>query len=165
MPNQAIGEARARGGSDWQVRPLTAADFERVVAIDRAIVGRSRRGFYEKRLAATRQTPAAFIALGAHRDGRLEGFVLAAILDGEFGGRAPVAVLDAIGVDPAAQGRGAGHALTKALDAAMRQRGVRELQSETAWANDALLRFFAAAGFKLAPRLILERPVSGFDVF
>jgi hypothetical protein len=31
------------------------------------------------------------------------------------------------------------------------------LQSQAGWTNHALLRFFEASGFGLAPRLVLER--------
>ena len=41
----------------------------------------------------------------------------------------------------------------------MRQKGVQSLQSQADWTNHALLRFFDASGFGLAPRLMLERSV------
>ena len=41
----------------------------------------------------------------------------------------------------------------------LRDNGVRSLQSQAEWANHALLRFFDASGFRLAPRLVLERSV------
>ena len=37
---------------DTDLRPLGPEDLDRVVEIDRRLVGRSRRGFFEKRLAA-----------------------------------------------------------------------------------------------------------------
>ena len=37
------------------LRMLTADDLERVIEIDRTITGRSRRGFFEKRLEAAEQ--------------------------------------------------------------------------------------------------------------
>lgn len=140
------------------VRPLVAADLEQVVAIDRTATGRSRRGFYDKRLAAMRRHPAAFVAFGHDGGDGLDGFVLAQILDGEFGGRHPVAVLDAFGVAPAARHRGIGHALFAALETALRRRGARELRTQASWHDRELLRLFEAVGFALAPRLVLERP-------
>jgi hypothetical protein len=35
---------------------------------------------------------------------------------------------------------------------------VRSLQSQVDWRDQELMRFFAAAGFSLAPRVALERP-------
>ena len=68
-----------------------------------------------------------------------------------------MAVLDAIGVDPEAQGAGVGQALIAALDAIMAKKGVRELQSQVDWSNRALTDFFAKAGFEAAPRIVLDR--------
>lgn len=143
------------------VRPLVAADLDRVVAIDREASARSRRGFYEKRLAAMRRHPAAFVALGYDAGGGLDGFVLAQILDGEFGGRHPVAVLDALGVASAARHRGIGHALFAALETALRRRGARELRTQASWQDRELLRLFEVVGFALAPRLVLEQETLG----
>jgi UDP-glucose 4-epimerase len=41
----------------------------------------------------------------------------------------------------------------------MREKGVQALHSQADWTNHALLRFFDASGFRLAPRLVLERSV------
>jgi GNAT superfamily N-acetyltransferase len=141
-----------------RVRELHPHDLEPVVAIDRAVAGRSRRGFYEKRLAAVRREPHAFVALGAEEDGALVGFAFAQILDGEFGGQHPVAMLDALAVAPTAQRRGVGQALLAELEPILRGRGVRELRSQAGWAERGLLRFLADSGFALAQRLVLERP-------
>ncbi len=140
-------------------RPLAPADLERVVAIDGAAAGRSRRGFYARRFAALAQDPASEVALAAERDGQVVGFALAHRLDGEFGGAAPVGVLDAIAVDAAARASGVASALLEALEAVLRQRGVRELRTQVDWTERGLVSFFASAGFRLSPRLVLEREV------
>jgi GNAT superfamily N-acetyltransferase len=140
-------------------RPLAPADLERVVAIDGAAAGRSRRGFYAKRFAALAEDPASEVALAADRDGQLVGFAFAHRLDGEFGGAAPVGVLDAIAVDAAARSSGVARALLEGLEAALRQRGVRELRTQADWTEHGLMSFFASAGFRLSPRLVLEREV------
>ena len=57
------------------------------------------------------------------------------------------------------QERGIGHALMQGLMAAMRDGGVRVVQSQADWTNHNLLRFFAGAGFELAPRLSLQREI------
>jgi GNAT superfamily N-acetyltransferase len=97
------------------------------------------------------------VALAAERDGALVGFALAHVLDGEFGGTARVGVLDAIGVEHAARGAGVATQLIEALEGSLRDRGARELRTQADWADHGLEAFFAAAGFRLAPRLVLER--------
>jgi len=141
-------------------RPLAANDVERVIAIDRAHSGRSRRRFFEKRFAAVKAQPDDFLHLGVVQDGSLCGFAIARIHRGEFGHEQAVAVLDAIGVETESRERGIGHLLMRELAEVMRSRGVDTLQSQADWTNHELLRFFDAAGFKLAPRLALQRPVA-----
>jgi len=148
--------------SQLDIRPLRAADFERVVEIDKAVTDRVRRGFYEKRFAATAENPQDFLGLAAARDGAVVGFVLAHLLRGEFGVTAPVGVLDAIAVDPAAGG-GIGQRLLAGLEQALADRGVQELRTEADWTEHSLVTFFSAAGFRLAPRLVLHRSTAPGD--
>jgi ribosomal protein S18 acetylase RimI-like enzyme len=142
------------------VRPLGADDVERVIAIDCAHSGRSRRRFFEKRFTAAAAQPDDYVHIGAIRDGSLRGFAVARILHGEFGHESAVAVLDAIGVETESRERGIGHALMEELGTILRHKGVRSLQSQADWTNHDLLRFLHAAGFELAPRLVLQRLVN-----
>ena len=139
-------------------RPLRADDIERVIAIDRAYSGHSRRRFFEKRFAAVE--PEDFVHVGVVQDGVLRGYAIARVLRGEFGHKQTVAVLDAIGVDAGSRERGVGQALMAELNGMMSRRNIQALQSQAEWTNQDLMRFFAAAGFQLAPRLTLQRPVA-----
>ena len=150
----------ASPAKDRKTRPLGVADIERVIAIDSAHSGHARRRFFEKRFAAAKARPGDYIQVGAIWGGSLRGFAIARILRGEFGHQHPVAVLDAIGVEPQSQEIGIGEALMTELRDAMRSNGVRALHSQADWKRDDLLHFFAASGFELAPRLALERSVS-----
>ncbi|MBF0267383.1 MAG: GNAT family N-acetyltransferase [Alphaproteobacteria bacterium] len=143
-----------------KVRPLTAGDLDAIVALDQKITGHSRRGFYEKRMKAMASDASSFIALGAEIGGQMKGFLMGYILDGEFGGNAPVAVMDALGVDPRSRGAGLAKTLVASLDAVLKSKGVMELQTQAAIAEQDLISFFIASGFQLAPRLTLERSVS-----
>lgn len=154
--NHQSGETPGKG----DLRPLTVEDLERVVAIDKMLVGRSRRGFFETRLKGALRDPHRFLFIGVCDAGGLVGFVLARVLEGEFGGDAAVAVLDAIGLDPDKRGEGFGRQLMAGLENVMRQKNVRELQSQLDWDNHALMGFLDAAGFRLAPRVVLSRPVA-----
>lgn len=138
-------------------RPVTAADLGAITELDRKVTGESRRGFYEKRLAAQAREPRAFTSLAIQSEGHLAGFVFAQILDGEFGGKEPIAVLDAICVDPDARGGHLGRQLMAALERQLAGYGVRELQTQADWTEHEMVRFFGACGFDLAPRLVLER--------
>jgi L-amino acid N-acyltransferase YncA len=141
-------------------RSLGACDLEQVIAIDRAHSGHFRRRFFEKRFAAAMAQPNDFIHVGIVEGRSLRGFAIARVLRGEFGHEQAVAVLDAIGVAAESRERGIGQALLRGLSAVMHWRGVHALQSQADWTNQELMHFFAAAGFKLAPRLALQRAVA-----
>ncbi len=158
-----MSTASVSQGTTGTIRRLTPDDLDRVIEIDRTIAGAPRRGFFEKRLASAIRHPDTFVQLGWIENGVLEGFVFAHVLDGEFGGEHPVAILDALGTSSSVRGHGGAHALLAALEAAARKRGARELRSQTLWSNQPLTRFFAAAGFELAPNLVLDRACARAD--
>ncbi|MBM3567838.1 MAG: GNAT family N-acetyltransferase [Alphaproteobacteria bacterium] len=143
------------------LRPLAPADLDAVVALDAARAGRSRRGYFQKRLAAALRDPAGHVQFGAESGGKLVGHVLARLREEEFGRHAPVLAIEAIAVAPEQAGRGLGHRLIAALEDTMWRRGVDELQTDAAWTDHALLRFFDSCGFRLAPRQVIARAVAG----
>ncbi len=141
-----------------QLRPLDGQDLDAVVALDRALAGHSRRGFFARRLEHAARDPGGFVAVAAERDAGLAGFALARITEGEFGATSRGAVLDAIGVDPAlARQRGVGRGLIDGLVAELHGRGIGELATQVDWTEHRLLGFFARSGFDLAPRIVLAR--------
>lgn len=148
---------QSAGNDTVAIKPLAAADFEAVVALDQMLSHASRRGFFEKRWQAMARNPQAFVALGAYRGTAISGFVLGHVLQGEFGGNAPAVVLDAVGVALAEQAQGVGHALIDHVIDAVRALGGGELRTQVAWDQSGLVSFFARCGFALAPRLVLER--------
>lgn len=139
------------------VSPLCADDLSAVVSIDTSLGVVSRRGFFEKRLAAALERPKDFVYVGLRDDGRLIGFAMARLIEGEFGAERTRAQLDAIGIDPGHQGRSLGHALLNAVEDVLRHKGVSELTSQVEWRDHQLLGFFASSGFGLAPRTVLTR--------
>jgi GNAT superfamily N-acetyltransferase len=145
------------------VRDLTPADVDRITQIDRAITGRSRRGFFENRLQASARDPQNFVCLGLVEKGDLEGFFLAQVLDGEFGGSEPVAVLDAVATTETVRGHGGGQSLLTELLSRAKKLGAAEVRTQVLWSDQRLTHFFAAAGFTLGHRLVLERSVGGDD--
>lgn len=142
-----------------QIRPLTGADFEAVVALDARITGQPRRGYFEKRLAAALRHPKRHLQLAVTGAAGLQGFLLARRADGEYGGRDPAVVLETIGVDPAAQRAGRGRRMLAGLAELAASRGARVLCTQADWRDHSLLHLFDRAGFRLAPRQVLDRAV------
>jgi ribosomal protein S18 acetylase RimI-like enzyme len=139
--------------------PITDADLNRVIAIDEVHSGYRRRHFFEKRFAAAKRYPDEYLCIGVEVDQSLCGFAIGRVLRGEFGQKDEVVVLDAIGVDPECREQHLGQSLIDELLRMSRRRGVKTLQLQVHWSNHDLLRFFNVSGFKLAPRLALERPI------
>ena len=141
-------------------RPITIADLEQVIAIDKVNTGHSRRHFFEKRFAAAKARPSDFVQVGVVADNALRGFAIARIMHGEFGIKDAIAVVDALGVESEKREHGLGQSLMEGLVEMARQRGASTVQSQVSWKNEDLLRFFKASHFELAPRLALERPMT-----
>ena len=141
-------------------RPITIADLEQVIAIDKVNTGHSRRHFFEKRFAAAKARPSDFVHVGVVADDVLRGFAIARIMHGEFGIKDAIAVVDALGVESEKREHGFGQSLMEGLVAMARQCGATSVQSQVSWKNEDLLRFFKASHFELSPRLALERPMT-----
>lgn len=142
------------------VRSLSPKDLARVVDIDAQYSLRSRRGFFEKRLAAARRRPHKNIHVGYQSGNKLAGFLLAHLLDEEFGQRKPTAILDAIAIDHDVLDRGIGRLLLASAEHLLRDRGVSIIETQADWRSTLFVRFLAAAGFVLAPQAILEHDLS-----
>ncbi len=137
------------------VRALARADLDAVVAIDTEIEGDSRSAYVQRRLAAAVRDPAlhAQFAVGQGKD--LVGYILARVLQGEFGRDQPALRLEMVGVRPGERGRGAGKLLFDALTRWAGQHGIAELRTAARWNDTSMVHWLDAMGFVLAPGLIL----------
>jgi len=154
-----VGSVHTCGPVVVQVRPLVAADFDTVVALDGRAVGEPRRGYFERRLAAALERPKRHLQLAAATPEGLVGYALARIAGGEFGRPEPHVVLESVGVDPGAQHAGVGRHMLAELESLARARQLRSIVTQVDWRTHAMIRFVDGAGFSLAPRQVLERSV------
>lgn len=146
-------ESQAKG----TIRPLTSDDLEPVIAIDKANSGSSRRGFFEKRLAAALASPGDYVYVGLDDDGKLIGYAMARLIEGEFGSTRKLAYLDAIAVEAGHQHLGAGHRLLDAVKDVLKRKEVAAFECQVDWSDRALLGFLGDTGFDLAPALVVAR--------
>lgn len=142
------------------VKPLSPDDLDAVVRIDKAASGHSRRGYFEKRLMAVINFPRDYVFVGAYDGDSLVGFAFAKLVSGEFGKPGACASLDAIGIDPDRGMQGLGQKILDEVEAVLRHKGVSELSSQINWEQWPVLSFFAHAGFRMAPGIVLTRPTS-----
>ncbi|MBZ0129444.1 MAG: GNAT family N-acetyltransferase [Rhodobacteraceae bacterium] len=154
-------EAKAKG----TIRPLTSDDLEPVIAIDKANAGTSRRGFFEKRLAAALASPGDYVYVGLEDGGKLVGYAMARLIEGEFGSNRKLAHLDAIAVEAGYQHHGAGHRLLDAVKAVLKRKEIEAFECQVDWADRALLGFLGDTGFALAPALVLARSTEELSTY
>ncbi len=151
----------ATAEAEVTIRPLAPADIDAVVAIDAASEGHTRREYIERRLAAARREPDLHAQFAAD-DGRgLAGFILARVLIGEFGLSQPALRLELVGVRADRRSAGVGHRLFDALESWARRHGMVETRTAASWRDTAMLSWFDALGFELAPDQIVEGAVDG----
>ena len=143
------------------LRALAREDLMEVVAIDAAIEGRPRRRYIERRLAAALREPAQHVQLAAVDADGLAGYMLARVLEGEFGRSERALRIELLGVRPEARHRGIAHRLFDALLGWAARHGVTELRTAAAWNDHRMLGWFDAMGFALAPVQVLELSVEG----
>lgn len=143
------------------VRALTRDDLAAVVAIDAAIEGRSRGAYVERRLAAALKAPKLHAQFAVNDGEGVAGYILARLIEGEFGRSEPGLRLEMIGVRPDARGHGMGARLFEALAAWGRRRGVGMVRTVAAWNDHRMLRWIDAMGFALAPERIVDCAVDG----
>lgn len=139
-----------------KIRRLAAADLDAVVALDASLLGRTRRAYFERRLAAALRQPELHLQFAAEDGGALRGHALARVLEGEFGRSKPGLRLEVISVAAGAQSHGIGRALHKGLEDAARKRGITDFRTAAAWRDHAMLRYLDGVGYALAPNQVME---------
>ena len=143
---------------------LASRQLDAVTGIDAALIRRSRRAYFERRLAAAQRDPGRHLQVAIEADGALAGFMLGRVLEGEFGRSEPQLRLEAFGVRPSAQHRGLGHELGAAFEAEAAKRGVAEIRTTALWRHHELLRFLDRAGYRLAENTIVDCAVADAEL-
>ncbi len=142
-----------------KIRRLLRADLDDVVAIDAVNTGQARRGYFEKRLALALAEPQMHVQFAIELGGALGGYVLARILEGEFGRSVRSLRLEVIAVKAATQHHRAGHMLHAALEDEAVRRGIHEIRTGATWRDHGMLRFLDAVGYELAANHVIDCPI------
>lgn len=142
---------------DLKFRSLRQDDLDRVSEIEKRITGTSRHGYIEKYLAIAASSPENFITCAALSGEKLIGYGFARIMAGDFGIEDTVAVLDVIGVNTDAQGKGVGKKIILEIEKMMKKKKIGTLRTQTVWTDQRMTRLFSSVGFELAPSKIIER--------
>ena len=139
-----------------KVRRLARTDLDAVVKLDAALAGRTRRAYFERRLALALRHPELHLQFAVERDGTHCGHALARVLEGEFGAAGTGLRLEVVSVAQDAQGQGAGRALHEALEREAAKRSIGEVRTTAAWRDTGTLQFLDRLGYALAPNYVLD---------
>ncbi|HMA32805.1 MAG TPA: GNAT family N-acetyltransferase [Casimicrobiaceae bacterium] len=143
------------------LRRLARGDLEAVVDIDAVSEGRRRHPYFARRLDAAIREPARHVQLAAVEDGEVVGYILARVLEGEFGRDEPALAIEAIGARHDSMGIGIGTRLLAALGEDARRLGIAQFQTQAAWNNHPMLRWLDKNDFAIAASHIVDCPVAG----
>jgi GNAT superfamily N-acetyltransferase len=143
------------------IRPLARENLEAVVAIDAAIEGRPRRDYFERRLKAALHEPKLHAQFAVTDGAGLAGYILARVLEGEFGRTEPGLRLEVVGVRDDARGHGVGKQMFDALAQWARRHDIRDLHTQATWKDHRMVRWLDAMGFILAPSHVVDCAVHG----
>jgi len=142
--------------SGFTLRRLARNDLDSVVQIDASITGRSRRIYFERRLAAALHEPSLHVQYGLEQNGSLTGYILGRRLEGEFGSPDPALRLEVVGVKADRQGCGQGSKLLGMLETEAKRLDIGELRTLAAWRDHGMLRFLDRAGFQLGRNHVID---------
>ena len=124
------------------IRALARGDLDAVVAIDAAIERRSRRTYFERRLVAALREPTLNAQFAAIDGKGLAGYILARVLEGEFGRSGSGLRLEVVGVRKDCQGMGVGTNLFETLVGWARRHAINGVYTQAAWTDHSMLYDF-----------------------
>lgn len=140
--------------SDLKLRALTLKDVDQILEIDAAVTKQPAKSGDNDLWRLIAETTTCF---GVEQNGKLQGFVLADIRPWEFGRRAHVGWIIALGVRPDAQKKGIGKLLGDRVMDQFHRLGVTRVQTIVDSDTRELAPFFKAMGFTESSARVLVR--------
>jgi ribosomal protein S18 acetylase RimI-like enzyme len=144
------------GAGSLAIRAVRRSDLADVIAIDTAVTGIEKRGYWQsvlRRYGVAGDAQRQFLVAEAR--GRVVGFVIGEVRDWEFGSP-PCGWVFAIDVRPDARQEGVGARLLAAICAGFRRAGVTKVRTMLARDNTLILSFFRSQGMMAGPFIPLE---------
>ncbi len=135
------------------IRPLTIGDLDAIVEIDRKVLGKVRRDYWEKKI----QLPNPRYPLSglvAELNGEVIGFIVGEVSGWEFGIPETVGWISTIGVNPDYQHKGVARKLSQEFIKNLKAIGVSVVYTLVNWSDWDLLKFFRAMGFSRGGEMI-----------
>jgi ribosomal protein S18 acetylase RimI-like enzyme len=129
-----------------KLRILTLKDLQAVAEIDRSLLGKMRKEYWEGRLE--RSDISGVPSLAAEANGRVIGFILGTASGWEYGIPENVAWIDTLGVVKEYQKKGVARMLFKEMISMFKKIGIDTVYIFVDRRDWDLLKFFDRMGFK-----------------
>jgi len=126
------------------IRPMTVADLDAVVEIDRKVLGKARPDYWKKIHPNPRYPHSCLVA---ELKGVVIGVIVGDVSGWEFGIPDTIGWISTIGVDPAYQNRGVARRLSQEFIMNLKSIGVGIVYTLVNWNDWDLLKFFRTMGF------------------
>jgi len=144
------------GVKEIRIRVMKPKDLASIVGIDKKVLGKERREYWETKLEKTkRDSPLA--PLVAEADGKVVGFIIGDASWWEYGVPDNCGWVDTIGVDPDYQRMGVAKSLMEELVTNMKMLDIDTVYTLVNWRDGKLLSFFDRMGFDKGDMLNLRR--------
>jgi len=142
-----------------RIRALDELDIGAIVKIDERITGIYRPEVWERRVGYyLRRDPDS--SQVAELDGRVVGFMLGDVREGEFGIEEPSGWIERFGIDPDYRGRDLGRQLYGAITRHFEERGATMVRTLVDERDGSVAGFLTALGLAPSPFKALERRLS-----
>ena len=143
-----------------RIRALDELDIGAIVKIDERITGIYRPEVWERRVGYyLRRDPES--SQIAELDGRVVGFMLGDVREGEFGIEEPSGWIERFGIDPDYRGRDLGRQLYSAIRRHFEERGATMVRTLVDERDGSVAGFLAALGLVPSPLKALEMRLPG----
>ena len=139
------------------IRVMREEDLDSVIEIDALYLGTKRPDYYRMGFEPIKKGEGINLSLVAEWEGKVIGFIVGAIIHGEFGIPERRANIESIGIHPDYTRRGAAVKLMEQFLANAKAFNAEMIQTLVSWDNLDTLAFFKKVGFKPASRVPLER--------
>ncbi len=138
------------------IRPLKKEDLNAVVDIDFAITGRVRKAYYERKFEEIFIPGKLSCSLAGEAEGKVIGFLIGQVFEGEFGIPEDSGYIDTIGIAPQYHKLGIGSRLMEQFISNMKAVSIRRIYTMVDFGDLRLVKFFSSQGFRPSKRISLE---------
>jgi len=138
------------------IRPLKKEDLNAIVEIDYAITCRQRKAYYERKFEEIFMPGKLSCSLVAEVEGRVIGFLIGQVYEGEFGIPEDSGYIDTLGIAPQYHKLGIGSRLMEQFISNMKAVSIKRIYTMVDFSDLRLVKFFGSQGFRPSKRISLE---------